>query len=207
MHTNPPKPTDCGNSKQYIYLHQYGENSIIIGRLNYDTIGFGSTGMEQSGVTFPKSIFGCVFYSNFRFKISTKAYGIVDLGSGPLSLASQLGAGQTSGNIINDSVPILTHLEQGIYTDFISSVKEAIDVEVAEDAPTPFEYCVRNPTNMNFPEFVLHFTGADVVLNPNNMFIALDNNLVCMAVDPPKEFPSLEIGHRLIFEWSMTLER
>lgn len=91
MHTNPPKPTDCGNSKQYIYLHQYGENSIIIGRLNYDTIGFGSTGMEQSGVTFPKSIFGCVFYSNFRFKISTKAYGIVDLGSGPLSLASQLG--------------------------------------------------------------------------------------------------------------------
>ncbi|KAH1211015.1 putative aspartic protease [Glycine max] len=105
------------------------------------------------------------------------------------------GAGQTSGNIINDSVPILTHLEQGIYTDFISSVKEAIDVEVAEDAPTPFEYCVRNPTNMNFPEFVLHFTGADVVLNPNNMFIALDNNLVCMAVDPPKEFPSLEIGH------------
>ncbi|KAG5000382.1 hypothetical protein JHK87_021454 [Glycine soja] len=245
----PQNQRECGSSKQCIYLHQYGTDSFTIGRLGYDTISFSSTGMGQGGATFPKSVFGCAFYSNFTFKISTKANGFVGLGPGPLSLASQLGdqighkfsycmvpfsststgklkfgsmaptnevvstpfminpsypsyyvlnlegitvgqkkvlTGQIGGNIIIDSVPILTHLEQGIYTDFISSVKEAINVEVAEDAPTPFEYCVRNPTNLNFPEFVFHFTGADVVLGPKNMFIALDNNLVCMTVVPSK---------------------
>jgi len=245
----PQNQRDCGNSKQCIYLQQYGESSITIGKLSSDTVSFGSTGMGQAA-TFPESVFGCAFYSNFTFEISSKANGIVGLGPGPLSLASQLGdqighkfsycmvpfsststgklrfgsnpnqaptngvvstpfiinpslpsyyllnlegitvgqkkmlTGQSGGNIIIDSVPILTHLEQRIYADFISSVKEAFNVEAAEDAPNPFEFCVSNPSSMNFPEFVFHFTGADVVLNPNNLFIALDNNMICMTVVP-----------------------
>ncbi|KAK7401585.1 hypothetical protein VNO78_13186 [Psophocarpus tetragonolobus] len=244
----PENQRDCGNIRQCIYLHQYGENSVTIGKLGQDTITFGSTGMAQQSASFPKSVFGCAFYTNFTFEISAKSSGMVGLGPGPLSLASQLGpqignkfsycmvpfsststgklkfgnqmapsngvvstpffinpslpsyyflnlegitvgtkkvlTSQTGGNIIIDSVPILTHLEQGLYTNFMSSVKEAINVEVAEDAPTPFEFCLRNPTNMNFPEFVFHFTGADVVLSPKHMFIALDSNLVCMTVVP-----------------------
>jgi len=246
----PQNQRDCGNSRQCIYLQQYGESSITIGKLGSDTFTFEPMGMGQ-GAKFPQSIFGCAFYSNFTFEISSKADGIVGLGPGPFSLPSQLGdqighkfsycmvpfsststgklklgnhsseeaprngvvstpfminpslpsyyllnlegisigqkkvlTGQTGGNIIIDSVPILTHLEQRIYASFISSVKEAFNVEAAEDAPTPFEFCVRNPSNMNFPEFVFHFTGGDVVLNPSNMFIALDNNLICMTVVP-----------------------
>nr|KYP32871.1 Aspartic proteinase nepenthesin-1 [Cajanus cajan] len=246
----PQSQRDCGNSRQCIYLHQYSENSITIGKLGHDTIRFCSTGMGQCA-TFPKTAFGCGVYNNFTFQLSSKANGFVGLGPGPLSLASQLGGqishkfsycmvpfsststgklifgnqtmapstgvvstpfiinpslpsyyflnlegitigqkkvltGQTGGNIIIDSVPILTHLEQSLYADFISSVKEAINVEAAEDAPTPFEYCVRNPTNMIFPDFVFHFTGADVVLNPSNMFISMGNNLVCMTVLPSR---------------------
>ncbi|XP_027343023.1 aspartic proteinase CDR1-like [Abrus precatorius] len=91
---------------------------------------------------------------------------------------------QTDGNMVIDSVPILTHLEQRFYNDFISSVKEAINVESVEDAPSPFDFCLRDGTNMSVPDFVFHFTGADVVLNKKNMFIPLDNNLVCMTVLP-----------------------
>lgn len=245
----PQNQRDCGNSSQCIYLHQYGKNSVTVGKLGYDTITFGSTTGGVQGATFPKSVIGCGFYNNFTFEISSKSNGVMGLGAGPLSLPSQLGdqighkfsycmvpfsststgklkfgnqtmatsngvvstplmsnpsypsyyfinlegitigkkkvlTGQTGGNIIIDSIPILTHLEEGIYADFISYVKEEINVEADQDAPTPFEFCVRNPANMRFPEFVFHFTGADVVLSPDNMFIALDNNLVCMTVLP-----------------------
>lgn len=246
----PQNQSDCGNSRQCIYLKQYGgQRSFTIGKMGSDTFSFGPTGMSQ-GATFPQSLFGCVFYSNLSFHMSSKANGIVGLGPGPLSLASQLGdrighkfsyclvpfsststgklkfgnhprpaptngvvstpliinpympsyyflnlegisigqkkvlTGQTGGNIIIDSVPILTHLEQRIYADFMSSVKEVFNVQAAEDAPTPFKFCVRNPSNMNFPQFVFHFTGADITLDPSNMFIALDNNLICMTVVP-----------------------
>ncbi|KAL2330958.1 hypothetical protein Fmac_018539 [Flemingia macrophylla] len=249
----PQNQRDCGNSRECIYLHQYSQNSFTIGKLGYDTISFVSTDVVGQGATFPKTVFGCGVYNNFTFQPSSKTNGMVGLGPGPLSLASQLAdqishkfsycmvpfgststgklkfgnqtiapsngvvstplfvnpslpsyyvlnlegitigqkkvlTGQTGGNIIIDSVPILTHLEQSFYADFISSVKEAINVEAAEDAPTPFEYCVRNPTNMDFPAFVFHFTGADVVLDPNNMFVPFDNDLVCMTVLPAKGF-------------------
>ncbi|KAK7323971.1 hypothetical protein VNO77_27475 [Canavalia gladiata] len=93
--------------------------------------------------------------------------------------------GLSDGNMIIDSMPILTHLEQTLYNDFLSSVKEAIDVEAVQDVPSPFEFCLRDiGANMNFPDFVFHFTGGDVVLNRKHLFVNLDNNLSCMAVLP-----------------------
>ncbi|CAJ1958249.1 unnamed protein product [Sphenostylis stenocarpa] len=200
----PQNQRDCTNSRQCIYLHQYGASSITIGKLGSDTISFGSTSMGQ-GATFPKSVFGVV---------SSTSTGKLKFGNHPTQAATngvvstpfminpflpsfyllnlegisigqkKVLTGQTGGNIIIDSVPILTHLEQRIYADFMSSVKEVFKVEAAEDAPTQFEFCVRNPSNMKLPPFVLHFTGADVVLNPNNLFIVVDNNMVCMTVVP-----------------------
>ncbi|KAK7271365.1 hypothetical protein RJT34_27193 [Clitoria ternatea] len=92
-------------------------------------------------------------------------------------------SGPSDGNIVIDSVPILTHLEQSLYTQYVSLVKEAINVEVVEEAPSPFDFCLRDGPNVNFPDFVFHFTGGDLVLNQKNMFMKFDN-LVCMMVLP-----------------------
>ncbi|KEH42075.1 eukaryotic aspartyl protease family protein [Medicago truncatula] len=91
--------------------------------------------------------------------------------------------GQIDGNIIIDSGTALMYLEQPFFDDFLASVKEVIDIEEVEDIPSPFHYCFEDP-NSSFPSIVLHFTGANVPLQPKNILYLEENNLVCLAVVP-----------------------
>lgn len=91
--------------------------------------------------------------------------------------------GQIDGNIIIDSGTTLTYLEQPFFDDFVTSIKEAIGLEEAVDIPSPFHYCFEDPNSM-FPSIVLHFTGANVPLQPKNVLLLEENNLVCLAVVP-----------------------
>ncbi|XP_061358416.1 aspartic proteinase CDR1-like [Gastrolobium bilobum] len=95
--------------------------------------------------------------------------------------------GQTDGNIVIDSGTTLTYLEMGFYNEFVSSVKEVIGVEAVQEdlIPSPFDYCFKGGANTNFPDFVFHFTGADVALSHTNMFLKVDeDNMFCLAVVP-----------------------
>lgn len=92
--------------------------------------------------------------------------------------------GQIDGNIIIDSGTTLTYLEPTFYNDFVTSMKEVIGVEAAEDVPSPFDFCFTYQASMTFPEVVLHFTGADVSLKPKNLLFLFENNLLCLAVVP-----------------------
>lgn len=91
---------------------------------------------------------------------------------------------QTEGNIIIDSGTTLTYLAPPIFDSFITSVKEAIGIEQVEDRSSPFNYCFTYQPDINFPHIGLHFTGANVTLEPKNMLLLYHNDLLCLAVVP-----------------------
>ncbi|CAM6089953.1 unnamed protein product [Calypogeia fissa] len=71
------------------YMYSYGDNSFTYGTLSTDTFTFQSTAEGQAR-GFPQIAFGCSHASSGTFT-KTRADGIVALGRGALSLASQLG--------------------------------------------------------------------------------------------------------------------
>ncbi|MCH80519.1 aspartic proteinase CDR1-like [Trifolium medium] len=95
-------------------------------------------------------------------------------------------SGRTDGNIIIDSGTTLTLLEQSFYNNLVASVKEVIGIEEVNDPPYPFTFCYTSKDRMKFPNFVFHFTGADVILKPENVVVVFHNNLSCLWVVPSK---------------------
>ncbi|KAL9240924.1 hypothetical protein vseg_015089 [Gypsophila vaccaria] len=77
-----PKPTSAVNDNTCTYITQYGDGTSTKGVLNTETISL------PSSTTFPSVIFGCGY--NQQGDLGTNGDGIVGLGSGPLSLVSQL---------------------------------------------------------------------------------------------------------------------
>jgi len=93
--------------------------------------------------------------------------------------------GRTDGNIIIDSGTTLTHLEQNFYNDFVASVKGVIGVEEVKNPPSPFTFCFTFGDITKFPNFVFHFTEADVTLKPQNLVLYFrNNNSYCLFVVP-----------------------
>lgn len=91
--------------------------------------------------------------------------------------------GQSGGNIVIDSGTTLTILESSFYNDLRAAVREAIGVEPVTAPPDPLDLCFRYESGMEGPEFVFHFTNADLVLHPGNMF-SINDDLLCLLVIP-----------------------
>ncbi|KAH9605987.1 hypothetical protein KSS87_012269 [Heliosperma pusillum] len=75
------------NDNSCTYMTQYGDGTKSKGVLNTETISFPSS--EATPSSFPSFIFGCGY--DQEGELGTDGNGIVGLGSGPLSLVSQLG--------------------------------------------------------------------------------------------------------------------
>ncbi|MCH97401.1 aspartic proteinase CDR1-like, partial [Trifolium medium] len=95
--------------------------------------------------------------------------------------------GQTDGNIIIDSGTTLTSLETSFYNNLVAYVKEVIGVEEVKNPPSGYTFCFTSGDQTKFPEFVFHFTGADVTLKPENLFVAYAKNLSCLSVIPDNQ--------------------
>ncbi|KAJ4802703.1 Eukaryotic aspartyl protease family protein [Rhynchospora pubera] len=83
--------SQCDNSasdSKCIYQYGYGDGSQTIGNLAQETVTFNTT--SGGTVGFPKVAFGCSHVANGTFE--RHSAGLVGLGSGPLSLVSQLGS-------------------------------------------------------------------------------------------------------------------
>jgi len=95
--------------------------------------------------------------------------------------------GRTDGNIIIDSGTTLTYLEQNFYNDLVASLKGDIGVEEVKNRPSPFTFCFTFGDITKFPNFVFHFTGADVTLKPQNLVLYFGNNSYCLLVVPTND--------------------
>ncbi|GMJ11642.1 hypothetical protein like AT1G64830 [Hibiscus trionum] len=92
-------------------------------------------------------------------------------------------AGSSQGNIVIDSGTTLTLLESTFYNNLESIVKEAIGADPVQDPDGTFSLCYGAGTNINVPEMVFHFSGADLHLQPVNTF-RTNGDLLCMLIVP-----------------------
>ncbi|XP_015932380.1 aspartic proteinase CDR1 [Arachis duranensis] len=92
---------------------------------------------------------------------------------------------QNSSNIIIDSGTTFTYLDPSMFNDIVTLVTESSAVEAVQDPPKPYGFCGSfQGSSVNVPEFVFHFTGADVALPTENMYTLVDNNLLCLLLLP-----------------------
>ncbi|RDY01255.1 Aspartic proteinase CDR1, partial [Mucuna pruriens] len=91
---------------------------------------------------------------------------------------------ETDGNMIIDSGTTMTRLQQSIYDEFVTLVKEVMGVKQAKEVPSNILFCFRYDVEKAFPDFVLNFVGAKVRLNPQNLFRYLGENLFCLLAKP-----------------------
>ncbi|KAK7267340.1 hypothetical protein RIF29_20009 [Crotalaria pallida] len=78
----------CGLKGECRYLQQYLDNTITVGTLATDTVSFNNS-FQGRIIKYPNTILGCG-HSNIGQFLPTEE-GIIGLGRGPLSLATQLG--------------------------------------------------------------------------------------------------------------------
>ncbi|XP_028797524.1 aspartic proteinase CDR1-like [Neltuma alba] len=98
--------------------------------------------------------------------------------------------GQSNGNIIIDSGTTLTMLPSGFYEQVEALVKQAIGADQFIEQNYPYKLCYKNANSMqNFPNFEVHFTGANLFLKPQNLFRPISNDVICFAMLPADGMP------------------
>ncbi|RDX94586.1 putative aspartic protease, partial [Mucuna pruriens] len=114
---------------------------------------------------------------------------------------------QTEGNMVIDSGTPLTILEQGFYHKLVTLVKEVMGVKETKQKPSnAYHFCFKYDTDAEFPDFVFHFTGTKVRVNPQNIFDWFGEDLFCMSMHPTSEhgFPILgsrvQVGFRVEYD-------
>ncbi|GMI71500.1 hypothetical protein like AT1G64830 [Hibiscus trionum] len=96
---------------------------------------------------------------------------------GDKTVRSSLG----KGNVFIDSGVTFPLLEPDLYDGLEAMVKDAIGEEPVKDPSGLFKLCYEADANINVPEIVFRFTGADVRLKPVNTF-EVHGDLVCMVI-------------------------
>ncbi|KAL5724766.1 hypothetical protein ACHQM5_007986 [Ranunculus cassubicifolius] len=96
------------------------------------------------------------------------------------------GAKRVEGNFIIDSGTTLTFLQPEFYNGILSALKQGISLTPVKDPEGQLDLCyaVSNINDLKAPLVTFHFKGADVVLQPVNVFMRVDEKLVCLGMLP-----------------------
>ncbi|XP_028803848.1 aspartic proteinase CDR1-like [Neltuma alba] len=98
--------------------------------------------------------------------------------------------GQSNGNIIIDSGTTLTMLPSSFYDQVEALVKQAIGADQFLVQNDQHRLCYSNVNSIqNFPNFEVHFTGANLSLKPQNFFRPISNDVICLAMLPTDGMP------------------
>ncbi|KAG6574810.1 Aspartic proteinase CDR1, partial [Cucurbita argyrosperma subsp. sororia] len=149
-----------GNSHDSSYLN-FGSNAIVSGSGAVSTPFYTSEGKYET------------FYV-----LNIEAMSV---GSNKFDYSSSSPFG-TNGNIIIDSGTTLTFLPSDTYTSFSKAISDAMDLKPTTSPIQGVDYCYTTTTDdYKVPPVTVHFEGADVSLKRENLFVRVDNNVVCLA--------------------------
>ncbi|GKA74253.1 aspartic proteinase CDR1-like protein, partial [Tanacetum coccineum] len=83
------------------------------------------------------------------------------------------------GNIIIDSGTTLTYVPAEFYHDLVKRITKVIGIGIIEMG---FEFCYKNLNLNRVPSVTFRFTGADVEVPPENMFLEIEKGVSCLAL-------------------------
>ncbi|KAK4253530.1 hypothetical protein QN277_010191 [Acacia crassicarpa] len=92
---------------------------------------------------------------------------------------------QGNGNIFIDSGTTLTMLPTSFYEQVEALVRQAIGADQLIVQKSYSKLCYTNAKSIqNVPAFVVHFTGANLSLNLQNIFRFISDDVMCLAMLP-----------------------
>ncbi|XP_022735978.1 probable aspartic protease At2g35615 [Durio zibethinus] len=93
------------------------------------------------------------------------------------------------GNIIIDSGTTLTFLESEFFNGLESAVEDAIGAKRVSDPKGLLSPCfeVETGKGIDLPIITVHFSGADVKLQPWNTFAQVQEDMVCLTIIPSND--------------------
>ncbi|XP_054813522.1 aspartic proteinase CDR1-like [Prosopis cineraria] len=104
----------------------------------------------------------------------------ITVGQQKVSLTSQ-----SDGNIFIDSGTTLTMLPPSFYDQVEALVKQAIGADQFIVQNNQFKLCYTNANSIqNYPNFEVHFTGANLSLKTQNFFLFINDDVMCFAMLP-----------------------
>ncbi|XP_050387271.1 aspartic proteinase CDR1-like [Argentina anserina] len=174
-------------------ITQFGNS--IEGKFSYCLVPFASAGEQTSKLNFgDNAVFsgtGVVTTSIVQdqsqktfFFLTLEAISVGDTKISFSSSSSSAASG--NGNIIIDSGTTLTLLEQSFYSNLEGAVDKVVGGErvTIPEVPMPLCYKVSQSGDLNVPNITVHFSGADVVLEPKNTFVKVSDEATCFAFAP-----------------------
>ncbi|KDP39593.1 hypothetical protein JCGZ_02613 [Jatropha curcas] len=96
--------------------------------------------------------------------------------------------GTTEGNIIIDSGTTLTLVPPDFFSELSSAIDDVVKGTRVDDPNGILSLCYSSISEVSLPTLTVHFSGADVKLNPLNTFVQVSDGVVCLA------FGSIESG-------------
>ncbi|KAK4253532.1 hypothetical protein QN277_010193 [Acacia crassicarpa] len=127
----------------------------------------------------------------------------ITVGQQKVSLTSQ-----SNGNIIIDSGTTLTLLPSSFYDQVEALVKQAVGADQFIVQINNHKLCYKNVNSIqNFPNFEVHFTGANLSLKPRNFFRMISNDVMCFAMLPTEGQPIYGNVAQINFEVEYDLDQ
>lgn len=97
---------------------------------------------------------------------------------------------KSEGNIIIDSGTTLSFLPLGLYDKVEAAIKRSIKLKQINDPSGLLSLCYYTRKDIaNIPEIVVHFKGANVRLNHENLFVRTSDVALCLALTPTDDLP------------------
>ncbi|XP_038876324.1 aspartic proteinase CDR1-like [Benincasa hispida] len=154
-------------------LAPIGNSSAESSKLN-----FGSNADVSGSEAVSTPIYTSVKYKTF-YSLKLEAVSVGENKFDFPIVSSRLGG---EGNIIIDSGTTLTFLPVDLYNNFATTISDSINLQRTDDPNQFLDYCFATTTDdYEAPSVTMHFEGADVPLNRENVFIRISDDIVCLA--------------------------
>ncbi|KAF8412596.1 hypothetical protein HHK36_000565 [Tetracentron sinense] len=182
---------ECGNtSSECDYSYSYGDQSFSTGVLTSDTFTFDSTGGRT--VAFPKIVFGCGHNNEGAF--SSHESGIVGLGGGALSLASQLGS-KIDGKFSYCLVPIFENSTSKLNfgSEAVISGEGAVSTSLVPKYPVTYYYLSLKGISVGNRQMTLSTSETNIIIDSGTTLTILISELYYKVESAIKDAINLDL--------------
>ncbi|XP_061999132.1 aspartic proteinase CDR1-like, partial [Rosa rugosa] len=197
--------TSCSSTQFCHYNYTYRDGSYTTGNLSLDTVTLNS-------LSVPDTIFSCGHQNGGIFSgVKSEIFG---LGSGDVSFVSQIGKSVGGKYFSHCLVPTMStqtdpNISSKMYFDRKVSGAGVVSTPLFSNGSKTFYYLELQGISVGGNRFTLaakllramlsstltklditsvivtvHFSGADVKLKPNNIFLRVCEDIVCLAFGP-----------------------
>ncbi|CAK9328536.1 unnamed protein product [Citrullus colocynthis] len=148
------------------------------GTIESSKLNFGSNAIVSGSKAVSTPIYTSDSYKTF-YSLKLEAVSVGESKFDFPVVSSRLGG---EANIIIDSGTTLTLLPTDLYNNFATEISDSINLQRTNDPNQYLDDCYSTTTDdYEAPPVTMHFEGADVPLQRENVFIRVSNDAVCLA--------------------------